>query len=76
MKTVSFQGVQLTAGQKLRLQQQQQLRAFMNPVLADQVATALSVIEIRKEQGIKPERQWLEERKEKGTYSIAEWMGY
>jgi len=76
MKTVSFQGVQLTANQKLRLQQQQHVRAFMNPVLADQVATTLAIIEVRKEQGIKPERQWFVERQETGTYSVAEWMGY
>lgn len=76
MKTVSFQGVQLTAGQKLRLQQQQHVRAFMSPILADQVATTLAVIEVRKEQGIKPERQWFVERQETGTCSVAEWMGY
>ncbi|PBK49858.1 hypothetical protein C6380_07430 [Pseudomonas syringae pv. actinidiae] len=76
MKTVSFQGVQLTAGQKLRLQQQQHVRSFMNPVLTQQVVETLAVIEVRKEQGTKPERIWFLDRQEKGTPSIAEWMGY
>jgi hypothetical protein len=48
----------------------------MNPVLADQVATTLAVIEVRKEQGVKPERQWFVERQETGTCSVAEWMGF
>ncbi|RMS87448.1 hypothetical protein [Pseudomonas savastanoi] len=76
MKTVSFQGVQLTAGQKLRLKQQQHVRSFMNPFLTQQVAETLAVIEVRKEQGTKPERIWFVDRQEKGTPSIAEWMGY
>lgn len=76
MKTVSFQGVQLTANQKLRLQQQQHVRSFMNPVLAEQVATTLAVIEVRKEQGVKPEPIWFPDYKETGTISVAEWMGY
>jgi hypothetical protein len=76
MKTVSFQGVQLTAGQKLRLQQQQHLRSFMHPVLAEQVSTTLAIIETRKEQGTKPERLWFRDRQETGTPSIAEWMGF
>ena len=80
MKTVSFQGVQLTAGQKLRLQQQQHMRSFMNPVLSDQVSTTLAVMEVRKEQGAQP---WVNpnkfnicERSSSGTLSMAEWMGY
>ena len=76
MKTVSFQGVQLSAGQKLRLQQQQHMRSFMHPVLAEQVAVTLAVIEVRKEQGAKPERLWFLDRQETGTPSVAEWMGY
>ncbi|GAA0427435.1 hypothetical protein HBO00_24625 [Pseudomonas sp. WS 5407] len=76
MRTVSFQGVQLTAGQKLRAQQQQHVRAFMSPVLAQQVADTLAVIELRKEQGAKPEKLWFPDRQEHGTPSIAEWMGF
>lgn len=76
MKTVSFQGTQLTSGQKLRLQQQQHIKAFMNPVLADQVAVTLAVIELRKEQGTKPEQIWFKDSESHGTISMAEYMGY
>jgi len=76
MKTVSFQGTQLTSGQKLRLQQQQHVKAFMNPVLADQIAVTLAVIELRKEQGVKPEQIWFFDYESHGTVSMAEFMGY
>ncbi len=77
MRTVSFQGVQLTSGQRRNLDFQNQARqAFMSPALAEQVAETLKAVEARKEQGIKPERVWFVERQESGTPSIAEWMGY
>jgi len=76
MRTVSFQGVQLTQGQRLRLEQQQRVKSFMAPVLVDLVADTLKAVEVRKEQGIKPERQWFKEREEVGTLSFAEWMGF
>ncbi len=76
MKTVSFQGVQLTPNQRARIQQQQHLKSFMHPVLAEQVAATLAVIEVRKEQGAKPEKLWFLERQEAGTVSMAEYMGY
>jgi hypothetical protein len=76
MKTVSFQGAQLTHGQRIRLEQQQRVKAFMAPVLIDLVADTLKAVETRKEQGIKPERQWFVDRQESGTPSIAEWMGF
>lgn len=77
MRTVSFQGTQLTAGQKRRMLEQQQARsAFINPVLAQQVEQALKVVEARKEQGVKPERIWFVERQETGTLCIAEWMRF
>ncbi|WP_122669810.1 hypothetical protein [Pseudomonas viridiflava] len=76
MKTVSMQGLQLSPGQRRMLDQQRHVREFMNPVLTQQVAETLAVIEVRKEQGVKPERIWFKEREEKGTTSIAEWMGY
>ncbi|MGN9399968.1 hypothetical protein [Pseudomonas syringae] len=76
MLVVSLQGCQLTSGQKLRLQQQQHVKKFMNPVLTQQVTETLAVIEARKEQGTKPERIWFLDRQEKGTPSMAEWMGY
>lgn len=77
MRVVSFQGAQLTAGQRRNLEFQNQSRqAFMSPVLAEQVAETLKAVEARKEQGIKPERIWFVEHQETGTPSIAEWMGY
>ena len=80
MKTVSFQGIQLTDGQRLRMQQQQHVRAFMNPVLTDQVAETVKALEVRKEKGTK---NWVDPNKfnicefsQTGTPSIAEWMGF
>lgn len=40
MRTVSFQGSRLTESDRRRLAQQQQARAFINPVLQQQVALA------------------------------------
>ncbi|MEF9673141.1 hypothetical protein QNM99_18745 [Pseudomonas sp. PCH446] len=76
MKTVSFQGSQLTQGQRLRLEQQQRVKAFMSPVLVDLVSDTIKALDIRKEQGVKPERVWFVERQETGTTCIAEWMGF
>lgn len=77
MRTVDFQGTQLSSGQRRRLAEQQQVRSsFINPVLAQQVEQALKVVEARKEQGVKPERIWFVERQETGTLCIAEWMGF
>ena len=77
MRTVSFQGIQLTSGQRRRLAEQQQVRtSFINPVLAQQVEQALRAVEIRKEQGAKSERIWFIERQEIGTICVAEWMGF
>ncbi len=77
MRTVSFQGAQLTSGQKRRLAEQQKIQNFfINPVLAQQVEQTLRVVEARKEQGVKPERIWFVERQETGTTCIAEWMGF
>ena len=77
MRTVSFQGAQLTASQRRNLEFQNQARqAFMSPVLVELVAETLKAVEARKEAGIKPERVWFPESEETGTPSFAEWMGY
>ena len=77
MRTVSFQGAQLTSGQKRRLAEQQRVQnSSINPVLAQQVEQTLRVVEARKEQGVKPERIWFVDRQEIGTTCIAEWMGF
>lgn len=76
MKTVSFQGAQLTPGQRYRLEQQRRIQSMINPVLADQVAQTIAALEVRKEQGAKPEKLWFTVSDTRGTASIAEWMGY
>ncbi|WP_411959592.1 hypothetical protein ACK56M_14665 [Pseudomonas sp. s4] len=77
MRTVSFQGIQLTSGQRQRLARENKVRdSFINPVLAQQVEQTLNNVEIRKEQGAKPERLWTLEHQETGTTCIAEWMGF
>lgn len=76
MRTVSFQGSQLSPGQRRTLQQQSHVKAFMSPVLTQQVAETLQIMEVRKEQAVKPERVWFVDRQETGTISVAEWMGY
>lgn len=56
MKTVSFQGTQLTAGQRRSMAFQQQTRAaFLNPVLQQQVDQAMAEMDRRKAQGLKAE---------------------
>ncbi|MBJ9975199.1 hypothetical protein IAE35_24470 [Pseudomonas sp. S75] len=76
MKTVSFQGVQLTSGQRHRLEQQRRIKSVFNPLLGEQVAQTIAVLEVRKEQGTQPEKQWVTIIDTRGTVSIAEWMGY
>lgn len=78
MRTVSFQGSQLSLGQRRMLEQQRHVKSFMNPVLTQQVAETLLTMEVRKEQGAKPERIWFVDRESSwtGTISVAEWMGY
>lgn len=77
MAFISLQGTSLTRSQRERLQQQQAVKSsFLNPVLAQSVEATLKAIEVRKQEGLKPERVWFPDRKETGTISIAEWMGY
>jgi hypothetical protein len=74
---VSHQGTQLSSGQRRALAFQDQCKAaFLNPVLAETVAQVLWVLEERKEQGIKPEKQWFFVSEEHGTCCVAEWMGF
>lgn len=76
MKTVSLQGLQISSGQRKSMEQQSHVRSLMNSVLSDQVAQTIAVLEVRKEQGIQPEKQWVTVSDTRGTVSIAEWMGY
>jgi hypothetical protein len=74
---VSFQGSALSAGQRRLVAFQNQCKpAFLNPVLAIQVAETIRLSDERKEQGAKPEKIWFLEREESGTCSVVEWMGY
>lgn len=73
----SLQGTAISAGQRRQLEFQNRCKAaFLNPVLNDTVQQVIKVLEERKEQGVKPERQWFVDRQERGTCSVAEWMGY
>lgn len=77
MRTVSFQGVQLSASQRRTMAMQQQVRAsFLNLTLQTMVDDTFAALDQRKEQGVKPERQWFFDREERGTSCVAEWMGY
>lgn len=77
MRTVSMQGLQLSASERRNLAFRQQVKqSFMNAVLAEQVEQTLKAVEVRKEQGIKPDRVWTKEYEVHGTLCIAEWMGY
>lgn len=74
---VSFQGSQISPGQRRDSAFRQRCQpAFLNNVLADQVAETLRQVEVRKEQGVKPEQIWFFDYEERGTVSVAEWMGY
>ncbi len=65
MKTVSFQGTQLSASQKRTMHRQQTV--FINHHLASAVDSALDATEERKAAGVKPARLWTVERQERGT---------
>lgn len=74
---VSFQGSQISPGQRRDAIFREKCQpAFLNTVLADQVAETLRAVEVRKEQGIKPEQLWFFDFEVYGTCSVAEWMGY
>ncbi len=74
---VSFQGSQLSPGQRRQLEFQRHVKsAFLNPILSEQVAETIKAVEERKEQGLKAERVWFVERQETGTLCVAEWMGF
>jgi hypothetical protein len=76
VRTVDFQGTQLTSGQRRRLADQKKLIASMTNVISQQVAETLQLLEKRKEQGVKVESIWFLDRQETGTICVAEWMGF
>lgn len=76
MKTISMQGLQLTASDRRRIDQQRAVQASMQSILRDQINQTLAEVQRRKEQGIKPETVWFKDSESFGTPSIAEWMGF
>jgi len=77
MRTVSFQGIQLSAGQRRQQQFQQQVRAnFLSSSLQQIVDDSLAEIAKRKCDGVKPERIWFVDRIEKGTPWLGDVFGY
>lgn len=77
MKTVSFQGGQLSRSQRDRLDQFRRVQASINTtVLQQQVSETLAAVEQRKEQGTKPERQWFVIVDERGTLCVADAFGF
>ena len=58
MRTVDFQGTQLSSGQRRRLADQKKVAASMPNVIAQQITETLELLEKRKEQGVKVESIW------------------
>jgi hypothetical protein len=79
MRTVSQQGLQLSAAQRRQLAFQQQTRAaFLNPVLEQQLADALAAADRFKEQGGKYENpnKYHVESTAKGTPWVGDCFGF
>lgn len=77
MRTVSFQGVQLTAGQQRRQAFQKQVKtAFLSAPLQNMLDESFAELDRRKEQGVKPERIWFVDRIEKGTPWLGDVFGH
>lgn len=76
MKTFSVDHTLLSVNQRRTLDQQNLVRSMIKPVLAEQIAQTMALLDARKEQGTKPETIWTLDREESGTVCIAEWMGH
>ncbi|MGR3611035.1 MAG: hypothetical protein ACU0BN_19570 [Sulfitobacter sp.] len=77
MRTVSFQGGQLSRSQRDRLDQFRRVQASINTtILQQQVSETLAALEQRKSQGVKPERQWFVIVDERGTPCVADAFGF
>lgn len=74
MKTVSFQGVQLSANQRRALDFQQQVRAFISPVLQEQLGAALK--RSASSVAVRPKSDWTVIRNERGTPCVADAFGF
>lgn len=79
MRTVSFQGVQLSATQRLRADQQARLRASMSGGLAqlvDGIDKALAEHKRTASEPYKPEKQWFLVSNEHGTPWVGDVFGF
>lgn len=77
MRTVSFQGTQLSASERRSIELRRQVQAtFINPALQAQVDQTLAQLDQRKAQGAKPERVWFNDKTEKGTPWLGDIFGY
>lgn len=76
MKRVSFQGKTLSRTQRAQLDLQARMRAMTVSPLRAQVQETMRELDERKEQGAKPDKQYFHVSTERGTPSVAEWMGF
>jgi hypothetical protein len=76
MKLVSQQGLNLSASQRRHLDLQARMRAISKSPFHAEVQAALVELDERKEQGVKPEKQYFHVSTSHGTHSFAEWMGF
>jgi len=76
MKTVSFQGLSLSAAQRRQVELRSRIRPVDTSVLRAQIEETLAAVNLRKEQGVKPDQQYFHVSNDSGTPSVAEWMGY
>jgi len=78
MRTVSFQGAQLTAADRTRIAQRDQIARslLLNQVLAHHVGQTLDALNKRKEQGVKPEKIWFLVCDESGTPFVGDAFGF
>lgn len=69
MKQVSFQGPRLTASDRAQLARRAELSRslFLNSTLSNQVNQTIAALQLRKEQGAKPEKIWFVVQQQKGT---------
>lgn len=78
MKTVSFQGTQLSSSDRRRLAMQQQLKPFLNTHLAQQVDQTLEAVEKLREEGAQGENpnKFRFESESRGTPFLGDVFGY
>lgn len=78
MRTVSFQGTQLSESQRRNLAMQQQARSFMNPHLAQQVDATILAVEKMREEGTRGENpnKFRLESESRGTPYLGDVFGH